>query len=66
MTINFQKKLTKMIIVRKILTKKEKDKNQKNKNLVVSLLELILMKKCYDVFKAINGIFKPTNNYLIN
>ena len=30
-----------------ILTKKQKDKKQSNKNLVVSLIELILTKKTY-------------------
>ena len=62
-TINFQKKFTKMVIVRKILTKKER-KRQKSKEQKENSSSW--WREGYDVFKAINGIFKPTNNYLIN
>ena len=45
MTISSQKKLMKMGKATEVLTTKEKDKKQQNKNFVVTLLELILTKK---------------------
>ena len=45
MNISSQQKLVKMDIVTEILTMKQKDKKQQNKNLFVNILELILTKK---------------------
>ena len=45
MSISSQQKLVKMDIVTEILTMKQKDKKQQNKNLFVNILELILTKK---------------------
>ena len=45
MTISLQYKLMKIDTATEILTTKEKDKKQYNKNLVISLLELIVTKK---------------------
>ena len=45
MTISLQYKLMKIDTATEILTTKKKDKKQYNKNLVISLLELIVTKK---------------------
>ena len=56
MIISLQWKLMKIDTATEVLATNKKSKNQQNKNLIVSLLEL--MKRDLDIFRTINEIFR--------
>ena len=62
--LQLAKKLMKMDTVTAILTTKQKDKKQQSKNLIVSLLELILKKKTLICLERSMNYLDTSNNQL--